>query len=423
VNSRFNEWKAPQLSHGTPCQYGWTVFFPDKLILGTGSDVGSGTVLGAHKGIEIGKEAQIGANCSIYSKDTEGGKEGKVMIGDGACIGAGSVVLPGATIEAGAIVGAGSVVPAGTVVTKGKPWVGIPIKKKRNIYAITGGTGTLGRALTRELLKDESIDHIRIISRDEAKHADMMDEFGKDRIRYILGDVRNRDKMMRAFHGVTTVIHAAAMKRVDAARYNIDECIYTNVDGTIVVLDAALHNEVKRFLYISSDKAAEPSGTYGNSKLTAERYVLGATWCERPHRWAVRLGNILGSTGSIVPTIRKRIEENAPIRITDPDATRFVMTQQEAAQFCLSVFDKQPNLHVPQCRAARVGDIVDAIVGGRECYRHIVGLGKEEKMHEAMLSKREMLSFLMVEEEEQDLYRSDTAPRLSVEEIGGMIDA
>ena len=191
---------------------------------------------------------------------------------------------------------------------------------------VTGGTGSFGRAFVRRLLQDNTVDRIAILSRGEHSQAAMRDEFGSDRLRFFIGDVRDRDRLRRAFSGVDVVVHAAALKRIEVGRYNPTEMVQTNINGTVNVVEAALDADVKKVVYLSSDKAWQPISPYGQSKALAESIVLNAY--QGSTRFAVtRYGNVWCSQGSVAP---KWAAIAGPVPVTDPDATRFFMRMDEA---------------------------------------------------------------------------------------------
>lgn len=259
---------------------------------------------------------------------------------------------------------------------------------------ITGGTGFLGRALVKELLQ-RGTERICIFSRDEAKQAAMRAQIQDPdaRLHFFIGDVRDRQRLTRAMHGVQTVIHAAALKRVEVGEYNPGEMVKTNVLGTMNVIEAAFDvmgiHTAPRVVYISSDKACQPLNAYGASKLMGEKLVLGAHNTRGrygPILSAVRYGNVAGSTGSVIPTWRAAIREGkGGYWITEPDATRFWMTVEQAVNLVLDVAENSEGgkLHVPDLPAYRLGDLAIAMDLPRPV--RVTGLEPGEKAHERML--------------------------------------
>jgi UDP-N-acetylglucosamine 4,6-dehydratase len=267
---------------------------------------------------------------------------------------------------------------------------------------ITGGSGYLGHGLVETLLADGA-ERVCIMSRSEWRQAEMRAAFRDDnRLRFFIGDVRDRERVARAMHGIDTVIHAAALKRVEVGEYNADEMARTNVFGTMNVLYEAEAHEVERFVLVSSDKAYQPVNAYGASKLMAERIVLGGHELRgnRLPRVAVcRYGNVAGSTGSVIPIWRKCLEHGLRAKVTNPNATRFWMTRFQAVDLVLGTVKKMEGgeLMIPDLPAFSVRDLANAMgVDWR-----FVGMGNSEKMHEAMDDER----------------RSNLVRQMSVEEI------
>lgn len=252
---------------------------------------------------------------------------------------------------------------------------------------ITGGTGYFGRGMVRHLLERTDAQRICVYSRGEYLQATMRQALKdpEERLHWFVGDVRDRARLRRAMEGVDTVIHAAALKRVEVGEYNPGEMVKTNIGGTVNVIEAATDAHVERVVYLSSDKACEPRNCYGATKLAAEKLVLAANNARGkngPLFSVTRYGNVAGSTGSVIPTWRRNPAE---AYITDEEATRFWMTLKEAIHLVLQVVYTCPGgkLHVPDIPAYRLGDLARAMNLPRP-YR-IVGLGKGEKQHERML--------------------------------------
>ena len=203
---------------------------------------------------------------------------------------------------------------------------------------ITGGTGSFGRVLARTLLRNQHPRRLVIFSRDELKQYEMRAEFGDDpRMRFFIGDVRDRDRLERAFDGIDYVVHAAAMKQVPAAEYNPFEAIKTNVFGAENVINAAIDRKVERVIALSTDKAANPINLYGATKLCSDKlFVAGNSYAgEGGCRFAVvRYGNVVGSRGSVVPFFRRQ-RETGEVPVTDPRMTRFWITLEQGVQFVM----------------------------------------------------------------------------------------
>lgn len=274
---------------------------------------------------------------------------------------------------------------------------------------ISGGAGFFGRTLTKGLLEKTDIERICIYSRDEWKQAKMRSEI-KDpdqRLRYFIGDVRDSNRLTRAMSGVDAVIHAAALKRIETAFYNPIELCKTNIDGTINVIQAAQDCDVKKVVFLSTDKAFQPCSAYGLSKALAECLILNANNTSKKDGTIfslARYGNVAGSTGSVIPIWKKMIAEGAKVvNVSDPEVTRFWMWDYEAVNL---VYDLLLNMKggetaVPVLPAYRLGDLAEAM----NVEMNITGLGKFEKLHESML---EGMS-------------SDKARRLTVEELRDMV--
>lgn len=260
---------------------------------------------------------------------------------------------------------------------------------------ITGGTGSFGKKCCQILLKHANLKRLIVLSRDEQKHVSMRrDFFPPDRfpeIRYFVGDVRDPDRLKRAFSGVDYVIHAAAMKHVDVAEYNPQECIRTNIQGAENVITACLDAGVKKVVALSTDKAANPINLYGATKLCSDKLFVAANSLagEQGTRFAVvRYGNVLGSNGSVVPFFKK-LAAQGELPLTDPRMTRFIITLEQGVQFVINSFRKMVGgeVFVPKIPSVTLGDIAEAVVPG--CKTKIVGIRPGEKLHECMVPEDE----------------------------------
>ncbi|MCK0144114.1 UDP-N-acetylglucosamine 4,6-dehydratase (inverting) [Arenibacter sp. F26102] len=257
---------------------------------------------------------------------------------------------------------------------------------------ITGGTGSLGKALTSHILSNHSeIRRVIIFSRDEQKQFQMAQEFPIDQfpqIRFFIGDVRDRDRLIRAFKGVDYVIHAAAMKHVHLAEYNPEECIKTNIGGAQNVVDACFSTNVERVVALSTDKACAPINLYGATKLTSDKLFVAANNIkgDSPIRFSVvRYGNVMGSNGSVIPFfINKKKEGSLPI--TDPNMTRFNISLQGGVDMVMHALKYAwgGELYVPKIPSYRILDVAEAIAP--ECKKPIVGIRPGEKIHEEMIT-------------------------------------
>jgi UDP-N-acetylglucosamine 4,6-dehydratase (inverting) len=257
---------------------------------------------------------------------------------------------------------------------------------------ITGGTGSLGKALTTHILKcHKNIKKIIIFSRDEQKQFQMAQEFSGTiypQIRFFLGDVRDEQRLIRAFHGVDIVIHAAAMKHVHLAEYNPDECIKTNIGGAQNVIHAALQTSVSNVVALSTDKACAPINLYGATKLTSDKLFVAANNIKgsNPIKFSVvRYGNVMGSNGSVIPFfIKKRNEGKLPI--TDISMTRFNISLQGGVDMVMHAieFAWGGEIFIPKIPSYKVVDVATAVAPN--CEQEVIGIRPGEKIHEEMIT-------------------------------------
>lgn len=257
---------------------------------------------------------------------------------------------------------------------------------------ITGGTGSFGKAFIKYALENLEPSRIAVLSRDELKQYEFRNELNDDpRVRWFIGDVRDRDRLMRAFNGVDVVIHAAAMKQVDTAEYNPFECIATNVLGAENVINACIDSGVERVIALSTDKASSPINLYGASKLCSDKlFVAGNHYsgASKTRFSVVRYGNVVGSRGSVVPLF-KRLAESGTLPITDPRMTRFWITLPQAVEFVVNSFDRMSGgeIFIPRIPSTTILDLADAIVPGSKI--EIIGIRPGEKLHEEMISEND----------------------------------
>ncbi len=257
---------------------------------------------------------------------------------------------------------------------------------------VTGGTGSFGKAFVEVLLRELKPERVAIFSRDELKQYEMRQQFGDDpRLRWFIGDVRDRERLYRALHGVDAVVHAAAMKQVDTAEYNPFECIATNVLGAKNVIDACIDTGVERVIALSTDKASSPINLYGASKLCSDKlfvagnhYVGGA----KTRFSVVRYGNVVGSRGSVVPLF-KRLAESGRLPITDTRMTRFWITLPQAVKFVIDNFDRMlgGEIFIPRIPSTTITDLAAAIAPNASL--DVVGIRPGEKLHEEMISEND----------------------------------
>ncbi len=255
---------------------------------------------------------------------------------------------------------------------------------------ITGGTGSFGKAFLRRLLETRNPARVVIFSRDELKQYEMRQTWGDDpRIRWFIGDIRDRDRVKMALHGVDYVVHAAALKQVDTAEYNPMEYVKTNILGSENVMQASIEAGVKKVVALSTDKASSPVNLYGATKLTADKlFVSGNHYAAGydTHFSVVRYGNVMGSRGSVIPFFRNLAALGEPLPITDRRMTRFWITLPQAVEFVMSCFNdmRGGELYVPRIPSMRVVDLAEAIAPSSETVE--VGIRPGEKLHEEMIS-------------------------------------
>jgi UDP-N-acetylglucosamine 4,6-dehydratase/UDP-glucose 4-epimerase len=262
---------------------------------------------------------------------------------------------------------------------------------------ITGGTGSLGHALTRRLLKTK-VDTIRILSRNENKQVQMQSKFSDDRLRFFIGDIRELHRLIRAFEDVDIVIHAAALKHVPVVEYNPFEAIKTNVIGSQNVIDACLHENVETAVCVGTDKAVSPLNAYGATKLLMEKLFISTSnyLNKERHRtkfMALRYGNVLGSSGSVVPKLIQQIRKKEKITITDYNMTRFSLTMEEALDFILdsTLKGKGSEIFVPKLRSYSITDLKSALIELLEnTGERKIPIRPGEKMHETLINEDEM---------------------------------
>ena len=261
---------------------------------------------------------------------------------------------------------------------------------------ITGGTGSLGTALTARLLKTD-VDIIRIFSRDELKQSQMESQFNNDRLRFLIGDVRDKERLEKAVEDVNMVIHTAALKQVPVIEYNPFEAIKTNVQGSQNLVEACLNKNVEFALAIGTDKAVSPFNTYGATKLLMERLFVSANYYKGSHKTkfsCVRYGNVLGSRGSILPTFIEQIISGKKVTITDPNMTRFNITIDQALDLIFRVIKNGHggDVHVPKLDAYRVGDMKDVVLDLMDCKNEEESIPVRigEKFHETLINEHEI---------------------------------
>lgn len=257
---------------------------------------------------------------------------------------------------------------------------------------VTGGTGSFGKKFTEILLKEHQPKAVRIFSRGELLQLQMRQQFDNDpRLRFFIGDVRDKNRLSRAMNGVDIVVHAAALKQVPTCEYNPIEAIKTNINGAANVIDAAIDNEVEKVMAISTDKAVHPVNLYGATKLVAEKlFVQGNAYTGRRRtRFAVvRYGNVIGSRGSVVPLFLEQ-RASGKVTITSEEMTRFWITLDQGARLVIDCLDRMRGgeIFIPKIPSMKIVDLAEALAPGAK--KEIVGIRPGEKIHEILLTEEE----------------------------------
>ena len=256
---------------------------------------------------------------------------------------------------------------------------------------VTGGTGSFGVAFVETLLREHDPGVVRVYSRDEFKQLQMRERIGDEKVRYLIGDVRDRERLMRAFDGVDVVVHAAALKQVPTAEYNPIEAVRTNIDGTVNVINAAIDRGVSQLMFLSTDKAVEPINLYGATKLVAEKLCVNANVYNTPRGTFIsctRYGNVLGSRGSVVTTFLQQ-RANGVLTITDQNMTRFWITVEQGVNFVIDSIERMVGgeVFIPKIPSMRLKELSEAVAP--DARHEIIGARPGEKSHEALISREE----------------------------------
>lgn len=263
---------------------------------------------------------------------------------------------------------------------------------------VTGGTGSFGKNFIKYLLNNSGVKKIIVFSRDELKQFNMQREIRDERLRFFIGDIRDLERLERAFFGVDIVIHAAALKQVPLLEYNPFEAVKTNIVGSENVINAAIDQGVDKVLLISTDKAAQPVNLYGATKLCAEKlFVSGNSYTGGKTKFScVRYGNVLGSRGSIVETLLSN-RGDSKVQITDPEMTRFWITLEKTFNLVLFALSNMEGgeIFVPKIPSMKLIDLFDALIPGVE--KEIIGIRPGEKLHEVLLTEQEARHALFLE--------------------------
>jgi len=274
-----------------------------------------------------------------------------------------------------------------------EPFKAGPIDWKQLSVLITGGTGSFGNKLVEIMLRDHQPRRLVVFSRDELKQSEMRPRFDdpSGSLRFFVGDVRDRDRLERAMHGVDVVFHAAAMKQIPACEYNPFVAIQTNVLGTKNVIDAAIDQGVKRVVGLSTDKACQPLNIYGATKLCAEKLLIQGNAYGHPRGTVfsvVRYGNVIGSRGSVIPLFASQ-SKSGRVTVTDRTMTRFWITLSEGVNFAVrcATSMRGGEIFVPKIPSMRIMDLVQAVAPG--CAIEDIGIRPGEKLHEILISEDE----------------------------------
>lgn len=256
---------------------------------------------------------------------------------------------------------------------------------------LTGGTGSFGREFTEIVLQEQALKKLIIFSRDELKQHEMRLRFQDSRLRYFIGDVRDKDRLHRAVQGVDLIVHAAALKQVPSCEYNPFEAVKTNILGASNIIDVAIDAGVKQVLALSTDKAVNPINLYGATKLVAEKlFIQGNAYAGAggTRFSCVRYGNVVGSRGSVIPVFQQQ-RTTGKITITDERMTRFWLTLEQGVRFVIKCMEimRGGEVFVPKIPSMRVLDLAEVVAPG--CERETVGIRPGEKLHEVLVSRDE----------------------------------
>ncbi|GAC1374979.1 MAG: polysaccharide biosynthesis protein [Aquirhabdus sp.] len=264
------------------------------------------------------------------------------------------------------------------------------------VLMITGGTGSFGNTVLNRFL-NTAVKEIIIFSRDEKKQEDMRIALANPKVKFYIGDVRNYDSINQAMVGVDYVFHAAALKQVPSCEFYPMEAVRTNIDGTENVLNAAIANNVKRVVLLSTDKAVYPINAMGISKAMAEKILIAKSRTVRaggPVLCATRYGNVMASRGSVIPLFVEKLKADLPLTITDPNMTRFLMSLEDSVDLVIHAFQhgKQGDIFVQKAPASTIADLAQAIkeLFNKETMLKIIGTRHGEKLYETLVSREEM---------------------------------
>jgi UDP-N-acetylglucosamine 4,6-dehydratase/5-epimerase len=272
-----------------------------------------------------------------------------------------------------------------------------------SVVLVTGGTGSFGRKFTEILLREHRPRKLIVFSRDELKQHEMRQQYpegAESPLRFFIGDVRDRERLERAFHGVDIVVHAAALKQVPACEYNPFEAILTNVMGAKNIIDAAIDQQVSKILALSTDKAVNPVNLYGATKLCAEKlFVQGNAYAgvAGTRFSCVRYGNVVGSRGSVIPLFLQQ-RQRGRLTVTDPRMTRFWITLEQGVRFVIRCLERMHGgeVFVPKIPSMNIMDLAQAVAP--QCDVEEVGIRPGEKLHEVLISEDEARNTVEVDD-------------------------
>jgi UDP-N-acetylglucosamine 4,6-dehydratase (inverting) len=263
---------------------------------------------------------------------------------------------------------------------------------KDKVILVTGGTGSFGKKFSEILIREYQPKTLRIFSRGELLQMEMQNAFQDDRLRFFIGDVRDKNRLDRAMNGVDIVIHAAALKQVPTCEYNPIEAIKTNIEGSVNIIDAAIDNSIEKVMAISTDKAVHPVNLYGATKMVAEKLFIQAnsyTGGQRKTKFSVvRYGNVIGSRGSVIPLFKEQAK-NGEITITDNRMTRFWITLDQGIRFVINSLERMNGgeIFVPKIPSMRITDLAKIAAPGARI--RDIGIRPGEKLHEVMITEDE----------------------------------
>lgn len=265
---------------------------------------------------------------------------------------------------------------------------------KNKTILITGGCGSFGQKITEIIIKEHSPSSVRIYDNRELAVVEMGRKINDSRLRFFIGDVRDRKRLSRAMNGVDIVVHAAALKHVPICEYNPIEAVKTNIDGAVSVIDAAIDNKVAKVMAVSTDKAVHPVNLYGATKMVAEKLFVQAnsySGGKGPIFSCSRYGNVVGSSGSVVPLFLEQKRKNKEITVTDEKMTRFWITLEEGVKFVVDCIEKMRGgeIFIPKIPSMKIMDLAELIAPNAK--RKIIGIRPGEKLHEVLLTREEAL--------------------------------